>query len=386
MKYFIVIIVVCLFPFYACQEPSLPEPILPFEKNYGGMQVDYAVAVTNIGTAIYTVGTSKSLQGTTGGLLLQKIDAVSGELLFEKSYGGTIQEQGFNIIRTQDGNLLLLGLTELPKNSSGTQVDILLIKVNTNGDTLWTKTYGDSGSFDVATGLTETDNGDILLLGPQGNSPTMDIRVYRLDAQGRLLWKKTYNSPYNDNGIDIAAIKNDTYFLLGRRQNGDDDFLLIKIDGQGNVLSTKTYGTPQYEEAHSIYRTQDGNFILCGHSAGIDPLHDLYLVKIDVNGNILFEKYYGGTAHDGGTDAKALSNGDLILVGETDSYGNGSRRAFYIRTDQNGEVIEESSYGGNLSDKFSAVWVLDGAYYMVGESESVTTGGDLDVYVVKEVE
>lgn len=383
MKY-IIALIGCLSFLYACQNQISPTPkILSFEKHYGGAQADYAAAMTNIGTALYIVGTSKSLQNTTGGLLLQKVDANSGELLFEKSYGGTAQEQGFNIISTQDGNLLLLGLTELSTGSPVFQVDILLIKVTPAGDTLWTRTYGDVGSFDVATGLLETDNGDILLLGPKNNGITNDVRVFRLDAQGQVIWQKTYNSPYNDNGLDIAAIGNDTYFLLGRRQDGDDDFLLMKIDGQGNVLSTQTYGSPQYEEAHSIYKTKDGNFILCGHSSGVDPLHDLYLLKIDVAGNLLFEKYYGGAAHDGGTDAAELPNGDLILVGETNSDGNGSRRAFFIRTDKNGEVLEEESYGGDQSDKFAAVWVMDDAYYMVGESESVTTGGELDVYMVK---
>ena len=380
----IIAIIGCLCFLCACQDKmTSPQTILSFEKNYGGAQTDYAAAMTNIGSALYIVGTSKSLQSTSGGLLLQKIDAHSGALLFEKSYGGTTHEEGFNIISTQDGNLLLLGLTKFPNGSSGLQVDIFLVKVAPNGDVLWTKTYGNAGSFDVARGLLEADNGDILLLGPVNNGVTNDVRVFRLDSQGQIIWQKTYNSPYNDKGIDIAAIGNDTYFLLGRRQDGDDDFLVMKIDGQGNVLTTQTYGTPQYEEAHSIYKTQDGNFIICGHSSGVDPLHDLYLLKIDVAGNVLFEKHYGGAAHDGGTDAAELSNGDLILVGETNSDGNGSRRAFFIRTDKNGEVLEEDSYGGDQSDQFSAVWAMEEAYYMVGESQSVTPNGELDVYLVK---
>ncbi|MGH1335036.1 MAG: hypothetical protein ACRBFS_02835 [Aureispira sp.] len=385
MKYVLFFIVSCLF-FFSCQEQEVADPILPFEKNYGSALLDYATAATNIGEDLYVVGTSKGLQGSTGGLLLLKVDAVSGNLLFEKSYGGTIQEQGFNIINTQDGNLLLLGLTEVATNTSGTQVDIFLVKVTPDGDTLWTKTYGAPESFDIARGLQETDNGDILIVGPTGNGSVTNIRVFRLDAQGKVLWEKIYNSPYNENGIDIAVIGNDTYFLLGRRQDGDDDFLLLKIDGQGNLLDTQTYGTPYYEEAHSIYKTKDGDFLLCGHSSGRDPLHNLYLLKVDATGTVLLEKHYGGTAHDGGTDAIELSNGDLVLVGETDSYGNGSKGAFFIRTDEKGEVLEENSYGGDLSDKFSAVWSTNGAYYMVGESQSVTTSGDADVYVVKKVE
>lgn len=359
--------------------------MLPFEKNYGSPQLEYAVAATTIGENLYVVGTSEGLQGSTGGLLLLKVDAASGDLLWEKSYGGTIQEKGFNITTTQDGNLLLLGLTEQP-TSTGTQVDIFLVKVNLEGDTLWTKTYGDPSSFDFATGLQETDNGDVLILGATGNGLTTDVRVFRVDAQGKVLWERSYNTPYNDNGIDITALGNDTYFLLGRRQDGDDDFLLLKIDGQGNLLGTQTYGTPYYEEAHRIYTTKEGDFLLCGHSSGIDPLHNLYLLKIDIGGTVLLEKHYGGTAHDGGTDVVELSNGDLVLVGETDSYGNGSKGAFFIRTNEKGEVLEEHSYGGDLSDKFSAVVYNKGAYYMIGESKSVTTSGDSDVYIVKNVE
>ena len=168
--------------------------------------------------------------------------------------------------------------------------------------------------------------------------------------------------------------------------DNDHDFLLYKIDGQGNILDTYTYGSTEYEEAHSIAPTNDGHFILCGHSSGIDSLHSVYLLKIDINGNTLIEKHYRGMAHDGGTDAAELSNGDLILVGETDSHHNGSKRAFWVRTDKNGVLLDSGSYGGDLSDKFSDVLITNNAYYMIGENKSLSADGNLDVYIVKVLE
>jgi len=170
---------------------------------------------------------------------------------------------------------------------------------------------------------------------------------------------------------------------LGRRRDGDDDFYAMKIDGQGNIIWENTYGTPQYEQAHSISTTSDGHFLLCGHSSGLDPLHNLYLTKITTDGLVLYEKHYGGEKHDGGTSAIELSNGHLLLAGETDSYGNGSKRAFFLETDATGEIIEELSFGGDLSDKFSAIVEMDNAYYLIGESASLAVGGAVDMYVVK---
>jgi hypothetical protein len=380
MRY-ILVLVYFLVVIMACDKPISENPVVPFEETYGGALVDYAAEAVALNEDIYMVGTSKSLQASSGGLALTKIDA-SGNLLFEKSYGGTVLDAGTNICKTSDDNLLLLGITSLP-TGSGTQVDVFLLKVTANGDTLWTKTYGSPSQFDVAEGLLETSNGEILILGSAYNGSTNDLKLLRLDAQGNLLWERIYNSPYNDEGINIESAKNDQYILLGRRQDGDDDFYAMKIDGQGNTLWENTYGTPQYEQAHSISRTSDGNFLLCGHSSGLDPLHNLYLTKITTDGLVLFEKHYGGTKHDGGTSAIELSNGNLLVVGETDSYGNGSKRAFFLETDETGTLIEELSFGGDLSDKFSAIVEMDAAYYLIGESASFSTAGTADMYVVK---
>lgn len=376
-----VILSYLLFLIMACDKPVVEEPVLPFEKTYGGALVDYAAGAIALDHHIYMLGTSKSLQASSGGLALTKIDAL-GNSIFEKSYGGTTLDFGTNICGTSDGNLLLLGMTSLP-NGTGTQVDVFILKVDTNGDTLWTKTYGDVNQFDVAEGLWETDNGDILILGSTYNGSTNDFKLFRLDRQGNLRWQKIYNSPYNDEGINIEQAGNDQYILLGRRQDGDDDFYAMKIDGQGSIIWENTYGTPQYEQAHSISKTSDGHFLLCGHSSGLDPLHNLYLTKITTDGLVLYEKHYGGEKHDGGTSAIELSNGHLLLAGETDSYGNGSKRAFFMETDATGEIIEELSFGGDLSDKFSAIVEMDNAYYLIGESASLAVGGAVDMYVVK---
>lgn len=370
-----------LFMIMACDKPNQEMPVESFEKTYGGTLVDYATAAVALEEHIYMVGTTKSLQASSGGLALTKIDA-SGNVIFEKSYGGTSLELGTNICTTSDGNLLLLGMTALPIGS-GEQIDIFILKVDSNGDTLWTQTYGDTNGFDGAAGIWETDNGEILILGTIYNGSTNDLRLLRFDGQGNILWERIYTSPYNDQGINIAAAGNNEYLLLGRRQDGDDDFYVMKIDDIGNMLWENSYGTPQYEEAHSISRTSDGNFILCGHSSGVDPLHNLYLTKITTDGLVLYEKQYGGAVHDGGTNAIELSNGNLVLVGETDSYGNGSKRAFFVEADAAGDLIEDLSFGGDLSDKFSAVVEMGAAYYLIGESASFSDGGDGDFYVVK---
>ncbi|WP_264792826.1 hypothetical protein [Aureispira anguillae] len=369
--------------FFSCQPIVLPEPITAsFEKTYGEGGIDYAMAGTILNDYIYLIGTSNGRQPISGGLLLVKIDQM-GKELFQRSYGGNISDGGGNIISTSDGNLLLLGRTRVAVNSTTTQDDIFLLKVTPDGDTLWTRTYGDLLAFDTAKGLIETDDGGILLLGGAYNGSLRDFRAIRLDAQGNEIWRKVYTSPYDDNGVDIARAGNDHYLLFGRRQAGDDDFYTIKINGQGDSIWTASYGTPYYEEGHSIYKTQDNGFILCGHSSGVDPLHNLYLVKIDADGKLMFEKNYGGAMHDGGTDAVELDNGDFLLVGETDSHGNGSKRGFFVHTDSSGNIVEERSYGGDLSDKFSAILLTNSAHYLIGESASFSQDTKADCYVVK---
>jgi hypothetical protein len=367
-----------LLSFFACDK-ILPIPSVEgFEKSYGDSLIDYGSAAVLVGNDIFITGTSTSFSsGGDKDLYLLKIDE-DGNQLFQKTYGGGLNDFGFNVIGTSDGNLLLLGLT----NSYGVGYDIFLVKVNLAGDTLWQKNYGGAG-YDSAKGIIETDDGGILILGPASNGSTTDFRTLRLDAQGNELWQKNYSSPYNDSGLDIAAAGNDEYLLFGRRQDGDSDFYTIKVDGQGDTLWTATYGGPDYEEGHSIFRTQDDGFVLCGHSASQDPLHNFYGVKIDQNGTMIWENHYGGGVHDGSEDGIELSSGDMLLIGETDSYGNGTKHGLVIRTDASGQLIGETSFGGDLPDKFVCVIESNTAIYCIGETASYASAGVVDVYVVK---
>lgn len=359
-----------LFAFVACND-KLPAPVVPFEKTYGGSSNDYATAAILVDNHIHIVGTSNN------DLYWLKIDE-DGSKISEKRYGGSGQEEGYNLLQTADGNFVLLGIT----NSFGGSYDIFLVKINTVGDTLWQKTYDNANGFDQAKGIVETANGELLILGTLYNGSNAYFHLMHLNADGNKISQRSYSSLHEDTGVQIIATSDGNYMLFGNRKNGDDDFYAMKINPQGDSLWAATYGGADYEQAWSIDEMADNGFLLCGHSASADPLHHFYAVKINSTGAVIWEKHFGGTAHDGCEAGMEMSNGEILLVGQTDSYGS-SRGMLMVKTDANGNELEQTSFGGDLSDKGNALVESATAYYLIGQSASFSAGGDLDVYVVK---
>ena len=192
------------------------------------------------------------------------------------------------MILTGDGGFALAGYTM----SMGGNPDFLLVRTDSFGNMLWTKTY-DGTSYDVAYSVVLTGDGGFALAGytmSMGGNP--DFWLVRTDSSGNMLWTKTYGGTSYDVAYSVVLTGDGGFALAGYTMSmgGNPDFLLVRTDSSGNMLWTKTYGGTNYDVALSVVLTGDGGFALAGYTMSLGGNPDFWLVRTDSSGNMLWSQ------------------------------------------------------------------------------------------------
>jgi ribosomal protein S11 len=158
---------------------------------------------------------------------------------------------------------------------------------------------------------------------------------------------------------------------------GGTDIFLIKTDASGNLQWAKTYGGTGWDYAYSVQQTSDGGYIVAGHTNSFGAgYYDIFLIKTDANGNVIWAKTYGGTYSDYASSVQQTSDGGYIVAGYTFSFGAGINDIFLIKTDANGNVIWAKTYGGTVGDEaYSVRQTSDGGYIVAGGTWSFSVEG-----------
>jgi len=310
---------------------------------------------------------------------------LSAQITFERTYGGTDYDQGYSVTQTQDNGYIVTGYT----NSYSTGIsDVYVIKTDSLGDTLWTKTFGDSG-LDVGNSVIQTVDGDYLITGDYDNhgAGQYDIYLIKIDSSGNTLWTRTYGGYGGESGSHIIQNSDGMYTIAGITStygSGSFDIYLIKVDSIGDTLWTKTYGGSDAEFVRSFSETTDGGYIITGqtYSYGGDKC-DVYLVKTDSTGNMMWQKTYGDTANDIGNSVIQVSDGGYIISAFTESYGADSGDIWLIKTDSLGDTLWTEMHGGTGPDLAMVIInTLDNGFCLAGATGSYGSGL-IDVYLAK---
>lgn len=373
-------LLLCICILSACKKdketPLVSEENLGFEKYFGGELDDQANALIVVDQAIFAYGTTYSFDDPNGDHFLVKTD-LDGNSLFEKQFDLGGIEFGKALLHTSDGNLLLLGTT---KNGVSGKKDMHLLKVNLSGDFIWERTYGgDQG--ELAAYIIETNVNEYCLVGATASSGvgSNDMYILWVDQQGEIIREKTFGGQYSDGAAKVIEFENGDLMVYGYTQSIDEvsrDMYMIKMSAVGDSIWAKRYGGSGYEESHDCVRTSDGGFAFVGHSASTDPNHNMYAVKIDAEGNVLWEQDFGGNLHDGGQAVLENANGNYVFVGRTVSYENGNRNILMVTTDADGGILGEKIIGGTLNDWGQDIVEIENQYFIAGQSNSQSLGYD----------
>ncbi len=411
------------------QDTDTPLEVV-FTKTYGGSQDDSfqdVIATSDGGFA--ALGYSQSVDGDITDNTTQvnmywvvKTDA-DGNIQWSKTYGGSADDRGQQILQTNDGGYALVGFA---KSSDGdaTQnagfADQWIVKLDSSGEIQWQKSFGFSGSDQAFSIIQTTDGGyftagflDVTASGGAGDEGRHGVGEFwghKLDANGNLIWRRYFGGTNNDRAYAVVETQDEGLLLVGATEStdfditeskGSYDFWAVKLDLQGNLLWQKNYGGSEIDIAYAVTKTQDGNFLLVGDTRSTDGdvtnfkgAADVWLVKIDGQGNLLWQKTLGGASFDTARDATTQGNGFVVTGASRSTEGdlteNKGQTDFWImQLDGTGDILWQKTIGGDDLDFGYGITVSGSrSIFVAGDTQStsediIENKGGTDAVLIK---
>jgi hypothetical protein len=361
--------------------------VMRWHETYGGNWPDIAHSAQQTNDNGYIIAGQTSSFGAGGiDFYLVKTDS-NGNMQWNKTYGGTDQDEAFAVRQTSDGGYVIAGTT----NSFGARFsDFWVVKTDSNGNTQWNKTYGGL-RIDVAYSIQQTIDGGYMVAGTTNSfgSGSNDFWLIKTDPNGGMQWNKAYGGLYEDVANSVQQTSDGGYIVCGYTSSfgkGLEDFWLVKTDSNGNMQWNKTYGGKDGDYAHSVQQTTDNGYIIAGSTYSLGAGLEAWLVKTDSSGSMQWNKNYGGSLDDEAYEAQQTSDGGYIIAGFTDSFAN-NRDIWLIKTDSSGNVEWNRTYGGNEKDEACVVQqTSDGGYMIAGTTYSFGASWDPDFWLIKLIE
>ncbi|WP_348304167.1 hypothetical protein [Methanothrix sp.] len=303
---------------------------------------------------------------------------------WNRTYGGSSDDVGTYGQQTKDGGYIITGYT----SSYGADApfswlikvqhrgDLWLIKTDAKGHKEWDRTYGGLGK-DLGFFVQQTkDEGYIIVGGKKsfwivGN---YDLWVIKTDANGSVLWDRTFGGSGEDLGFSVQQTNDDGYIVAGYTSftNGKKAWI-IKIDSQGNKQLDMATGRAD-SEAASIGLTKDGGYVIAGYtpSSGSGK-EDVWLIKTNSKLHWDWLKTFGGPSRDLGLSVQETEDGGYIIAGLTESFGAGKGDVWLIKTDLKGDKEWDRTFGGSNFDSGASVQqTRDGGYIVTGYNTTTT--------------
>jgi hypothetical protein len=390
-------------------------PNIEWAKCYGGTNSDWANSIqqTNDGGYImagYSYSNDGNVTGHHGGsdYWIVKLDTTGG-IQWQKSLGGTGDEEAYSIQQTTDGGFIVAGIS----NSDDDDVtgnhgdsDYWVVKLNATGFLQWQRTLGGSG-WDGAYSIQQTNDGGYIVAGLStsndgnvtGHHFGSDYWVVKLNTTGAIQWQKSLGGSLGDVAYSIQQTNDGGYIVAGYSasndgdiagNHGNTDYWLVKLDIAGNILWQKPLGGSLDDVAYSIQQTNDGGYILTGNSysndGNINGHHgnsiafDYWVVKLDSAGIIQWQKSLGGLGDDWANSIEQTNDGGYIVSGysasiDGDVTGHHGIDIFpdywIVKLDTTGSIQWQKSLGGTGDEEaYSIQQTTDGGLIVAGISYS----------------
>lgn len=323
---------------------------ITWEKALGGSDIEiaYAVQQTNDGGFV-VAGTTTSNDGDVTGnhgdydAWVVKLDDL-GNITWQRTLGGTDSDQALAIQETTDNGYVLVGKTtsddgDVTGNHGSN--DVWVVKLNDVGNITWQKTLG--GTFsDIAYAVQQTMDGGYVIAGKtisqdgdvMGNHGYSDAWVVKLDAMGSILWQKAIGGSDDDNAYAVQETSTGYVFAGSTKSNDGDvignngywDAWVVKLDPMGNIIWQKALGGSDWDNAYAVMETTDGGYVVAGKTRsndgdviGHNGDHDVWVVKLNDQGNVTWQRVLGGSAWDSANAVVQTTDGGYVMTGRTDS-------------------------------------------------------------------
>lgn len=306
--------------------------------------------------------------------------AESSETEWTRTYGGANDDRASCVIQTSDDGYAIAGRT----NSFGAGgYDFWLVKTNSSGDMEWNKTLGGARD-DYARAVIQTTDGGFAVAG----GTQSDFWLVKTNSSGDVEWTQTYGGIREDVANSLVQTSDGGYAIAGWTQSygaGLSDFWLVKTDSAGDMQWNRTYGGTNYDYASSVIQTGDGGYALAGHTEPVARiLVDFLLVKADSEGNMEWNRTYGGVYNDYGRAVIQTDDGGYAVAGRTDSFRYRNWDCWLIKTDPEGNMQWDTTYGTLRSEcAESIVKTADGGFALAGYYVGGSIGATSDFWFLK---
>ncbi len=390
-------------------------PILKWEKNFGGSQIDECSSIAQYSDSVSIIcGTTSSgdydVNQTIGvpDIFIAKVTN-SGTRIWRKTYGGSDSEEAYSIIRTSDNKFVIAGETSSNDHDvSGFHYNVIpmysdgwLFKIDSVGTILWQLCLGGSET-DYLEKVSETSDSGFIAIGQtysfdfdvSNYHGSGDIFVVKVDKNGILQWSKAFGGIDGDYGKVARETTRGTFLIGGNTLSNDGDISghhstssadiwIAELDSLGNLLSQRCYGGLSVDNISNIIiagsyyyimgETASNNGDITNNNGG----YNIWLAKLDSTGNIIWQNNYGGIFAEGCYNGHQTSDSGFVVCGIAfDDDGiitgtHGFEDYLILKVDSNGNYQWSKCLGGIWDDRAKDVLeTVDGDYIVVGESQS----------------
>lgn len=405
------------------------EGVVDWLFTYGGSGDDVANAVVRTADGGFAVlGYTQSTDGditdktaTDSDYWVLRLDP-TGNILWSRTYGGSADDRGADIINTQDGGFALVGFSRSSDGDATANAgfqDYWIVKLSSSGDLQWQQSYGFAGSDQASSVIQTADGGyfvsgflDITASGGAGNdgfasgvavTPKHGVGEFwgmRLDANGDLIWRRFFGGTNNDRSYQVLQTQDGGFLMTGASESddfdvsnpkGSYDFWAVRISDSGDLLWEKSFGGSEIDIAYGLVQSAAGNYVMVGDSRSTDGdvsapkgNADLWAVAFDDSGNFLWEESYGGSLFESARSVNQMLDGELLMVGTSRSSdgqvgtNQGQNDAWVIMTTINGDLLWQDSIGGSGVELFNDCSPADArSFVAVGDTDS--SDGDISL-------
>jgi hypothetical protein len=341
--------------------------------------------------------------------------AANGTILWQKTLGGSGEDGAYAITASGDGGFVVAGYTNSTDgNVTGAQGvrDMWVVKLAANGAILWQKTLGGSDA-DGAYAITASGDGGFVVAGytfsndkdVTGNQGNSDYWVVKLDAAGTKVWQKNLGGSGQDLAQAITASRDGGFVVAGQSRStdgditgaqGDNDMWVVKLNAAGTILWQKALGGSSQDVAQAITASEDGGFVVAGYTQSNDKdvtgnqgSADYWVVKLDSAGTKVWQKTLGGSDADGAYAITASGDGGFVVAGQSRSTdgdvtgAQGDNDYWVVKLDAAGTILWQKTLGGSGSDIANAITASGDGGFIVAGTSQSNDGDVTGVHGIR---
>jgi uncharacterized delta-60 repeat protein len=303
---------------------------------------------------------------------------------WERTFGRALPDKAYDVAALPDGGMVAVGHTRAVKGSGH---DLLVVRLGRAGEILWDRTLGglrEDHGYGVVTG----HNDEIVVAGNTRSkgSGKSDLWVLQLKPDGSVGWEQTFGGKLDDRARTIAAMDGGGYVVAGTTQSGgapEGDAWVIKLDENGQRVWDRTFGGNREDGIFQVRTHRDGSIMATGYTdVGGSAGFDLWVLKLDGSGSLVWERNFGKSVFDSGTAIQPTPDGGCLVAGITSEHGYHNDQAWLLRLAPDGHRVWDRTLGGDRTDNAWAIVKTGVSRYIVVVATSSFGAGSVDAWLI----